>query len=94
MNIHIRFPFAIVRTNQAEEIRKAKSEMLSAMKEERRSFEVEVRKAIHGAYAGIVCASCGKNVFRGEKDNNWVHGNGGKAYCLNPCWKELNNGTN
>lgn len=59
-----------------------------AMDKRADEFDSRVRKAIHGAYAGIVCVVCGKNVFRGE--GTWVHGNGGKAYCLDPCWKERN----
>jgi len=51
-------------------------------------FDTHVRKAMHNAYAGIVCAVCGKNVYRGENEIGWVHGNGGKAYCLKPCWND------
>lgn len=55
--------------------------------DEKKKFEDEVRRQMHNAYAGIVCASCGKNVFRGE--GTWVHGNNGKAYCLEPCWSDI-----
>lgn len=78
--------FKKIRAEMKSHVAEVKS-IKSEIEQLRSSFDSEVRKAIHNAYAGIVCASCGKNVFRGE--GTWVHGNGGKAYCLNPCWKEL-----
>lgn len=50
----------------------------------------ELQRIMHGAYAGIVCAVCGNNVFRGEGE--WIHGNGGRAYCLKTCWNRRNEG--
>src|SRR6478672_8141015 len=52
----------------------------------RSEFETQVRKATHGALRGIVCDVCGLNVYRGENGGGWIHGNGGKAYCADPCW--------
>ena len=88
MKLTIHRPWTLVRTDLAKEIAVAKALALHDIDKQRDEFEKQVRKAIHGAYAGIVCAVCGKNVYRGE--GTWVHGNGGKAYCLKPCWEVRN----
>lgn len=87
MRIVITLPFRILRTDSALAIEQTRDAAIADIKKERREFETQVRAAIHGAYAGILCTTCGQNVFRGE--GMWVHGNGGKAYCLEPCWREL-----
>lgn len=87
MNISIRLPFVVIRRNDLEDMKQIRSDFESLAKKESENLKAEYQKMIHGAYAGIVCDTCGKNVFRGE--GTWVHGNGGKAYCLEPCWKKL-----
>lgn len=86
MKFSFTFTNGLKQRSQAEkELQLVVSGAKSDIKKLRDEFESQVRKAIHGAYAGIVCTVCGQNVFRGEGE--WVHGNGGKAYCLEPCWK-------
>lgn len=55
-----------------------------AMDRKSSEFDVKVRKAIHNAYAGIVCDKCGKNVYSEE---GWMH-TADKAYCWPKCWHE------
>lgn len=87
MRVSLQLPFRLVRQDTLREITRATIGFTNLVERERESFEGLVRKAKHNAYAGIVCESCKKNVFRGEGE--WVHGNGGKAYCLKPCWQNL-----
>lgn len=87
MKISFRLPFAIVKTSIKDDIEQIHKEFKRQVETEKLNIKDEYRRMIHNAYAGIVCDECGKNVFRGE--GTWVHGNGGKAYCLDPCWKKV-----
>ena len=58
--------------------------LLEIAKAKDRAIE-DIDRAASAARKGIICARCGANVYGSE----WVHGNGGYAYCLEPCWREL-----
>ena len=87
MKLKFRLPFTVIRRDLLQEIKAERASFDRMMASEKENLQAEYRKMLHGAYAGIVCDVCKKNVFRGEV--TWVHGNGGKAYCLDPCWKDL-----
>lgn len=74
------------KTDPLAELEKKTQQSIARIESATKGFEETVRKATHNAYAGIVCAVCGKNVF--SNTGTWVHSDG-KAYCLEPCWRDL-----
>lgn len=88
MKIKLRLPFTIIRTDLLKQVKAERTSFDKMVAREKENLQTEYQKMIHGAYAGIVCSVCGKNVFRRENKIGWVHGMGGKAFCADPCWKE------
>lgn len=75
--------------DKENELKKLVASAIGQVTEAKKSLADELQKMIHHAYAGIVCDSCGKNSFERVS----VH-SGAKAYCLDPCWKNLQEALN
>lgn len=52
-------------------------------------YQRELQKIVFSAQKGIICDTCGTNVY--SNTGTWVHSEG-KAYCLKPCWSDKLNG--
>lgn len=86
MKIEFKLPFKIVRNDEARSIYKAKESLNNIIVSTKKEFEQKTTSIIHQLQKEAFCATCGKNVYR---QDNWVHGNGGNAYCARPCWQKL-----